>query len=167
MTTRNAIREDLQAIDSVFRRSFCDTFAHLYDPADLALFLGQFTPAAWSQEFSDPRYAFRVAEVDGQVVGYAKLGPSALPVQAAQPAVELRQIYILRQFQGRGLAAELMGWAIAEARDRGATELYLTVFTGNERARRVYGRYGFEPAGRYNFMVGNHADEDIIMRKTL
>ena len=63
--------------------------------------------------------------------------------------------------------AQLMDWAIDEARRRGAEELYLTVYTDNHRARRFYERYGFEAVGRYDFMVGSHADEDVIMRKLL
>jgi RimJ/RimL family protein N-acetyltransferase len=50
---------------------------------------------------------------------------------------------------------------------RGADELYLSVFTDNHRARRFYERHGFQPVGRYHFMVGDHADEDIIMRRPL
>jgi ribosomal protein S18 acetylase RimI-like enzyme len=60
-----------------------------------------------------------------------------------------------------------MDWALEEAHRRGAEELYLTVFVDNHRARRFYDRYGFEAVGRYDFMVGNHADEDVIMRKAL
>ena len=60
-----------------------------------------------------------------------------------------------------------MDWALGEASSRGALELYLTVFIDNHRARRFYDRYGFEAVGRYEFMVGNHADEDVIMRKAL
>ena len=58
-----------------------------------------------------------------------------------------------------------MDWTFDEARRRGATRLYLTVYIDNHRARRFYDRYGFEAVGRYDFMVGSHADEDIIMRK--
>ena len=35
------------------------------------------------------------------------------------------------------------------------------------RARRFYEKYDFEPEGTYAFMVGNHADEDIVMRLKL
>jgi ribosomal protein S18 acetylase RimI-like enzyme len=60
-----------------------------------------------------------------------------------------------------------MDWAIDEALRRGAAELYLTVYVHNHRARRFYDRYGFEAVGRYDFMVGNHVDEDVVMRKRL
>lgn len=167
MSFRDATAADLPAIDRVFRQSFCDTFADLYDPADLAAFFASFTPEAWAGEFADPRYRFRVAEVDGEIVGYLKLGPSALPVETDKRALELRQIYVLKAHHGSGIAAALSEWAIDEARRGGFEELYLTVYVDNHRARRFYDRYGFEAVGRYEFMVGSHADEDIIMRKAL
>lgn len=164
---RDAIIADLPAIDRVFRHSFCDTFAHLYRPEDLDAFLAQFTPEAWESEFNDPRYRFRVAEADGEVVGFVKLGPSALPIETSARAIELRQLYLLKSHHGSGLAAALTDWAIAEAKHQVAEELYLTVYTDNHRAKRFYERYGFEAIGRYDFMVGEQADEDIIMRKAL
>ena len=167
MTHRDATAADLPAIHAVFRASFCDTFAHLYDPKDLAEFLAKFTPTAWASELTDRRYAFRVAQADGQVVGYVKIGPLTLPVETGGNAVELSQLYILKGYHGVGIAHALMDWAIGEARRRGAEEIYLTVYTENNRARRLYDRYGFEAVGRYDFMVGSHADEDIIMRKLL
>ena len=167
MSHRDATAADLPAIDRVFRQSFSDTFAHLYRPQDLAAFLAQFTPGAWAEEFADPRYRFRVAEAGGEIVGFVKLGPAALPVETTKRAIELRQIYVLKEHHGSGLAKELSEWAIDEARRQGFEELYLTVYVDNHRARRFYDRYGFEPAGRYDFMVGEQADEDIIMRKTL
>ena len=167
MTLREATAADLPAIDRVFRQSFCDTFAHLYRSEDLEDFLAKFSPEAWAEEFHDPGYRFRVAEVDGEVVGYLKLGPSALPIETTAHAIELRQIYVLWEHHGSGIAAALIDWALAEARGQGFEELYLTVYVDNHRARRFYDRYGFEAVGRYDFMVGSHADEDIIMRKRL
>jgi ribosomal protein S18 acetylase RimI-like enzyme len=167
LSFRNATPRDLPAIDRVFRTSFCDTFAHLYRAADLSAFLAKFTPEAWREEFDDPAYAFRVADVNREVVGYVKLGPLTLPVDPVPGAMELRQLYLLKERHGSGIATQLMDWALEEARRRGAEQLYLTVYKDNDRARRVYERYGFVPVGRYDFMVGEHADEDIIMRKAL
>jgi GNAT superfamily N-acetyltransferase len=164
---RDGTEADVAAIDRVFRASFCETFVHLYSARDLETFLGKFTAEAWRSEIADERVTFRLAEVGGETIGFAKLGPLTLPVETAAPAVELRQIYILESFHGTGIGRDLMDWAIGEAKRRGAKEMFLTVYTDNHRARRVYERYGFEVIGPYAFMVGEQADEDVIMRKSL
>ena len=166
-TYRAAGVEDWAIVDRIFRTGFHDTFAHLYAPRDLQSFFDTITQERWTAELADDRYAFRIAEEDGHPVGYVKLGPPELPVTPAGPAIELRQLYLLKAWHGRGIAQELMDWALATARSRSAAEIYLTVFTDNHRARRFYERYGFEYVGPYKFMVGNHADEDIIMRLEL
>lgn len=164
---RGAKVADAAAIDRIFDTSFCDTFAHLYSSEDLESFRSSFGIADWERELEDPRFAFKIAEVDGVPVGYLKLGPMKLPVEPNGPALLLDQLYVLKGHHGTGIAQALMDWALMEARSRGAQELYLTVFIDNHRARAFYDRYGFEAVGRYDFMVGNHADEDVIMRKAL
>jgi ribosomal protein S18 acetylase RimI-like enzyme len=158
---------DATAVDAVFRTSFCDTFAHLYRAEDLDAFLAKFTRAAWESELGDPAYSFLIAETAGDPVGYVKLGPLTLPVDPNGVAAELRQLYVLKGQHGSGVGAALMDWAVAEAKRRQLSELYLTVYTDNHRARRFYERYGFVAVGRYEFMVGSHADEDIIMKLSL
>jgi ribosomal protein S18 acetylase RimI-like enzyme len=163
---RDAVPADAGAIDRIFKTSFCDTFAHLYRAEDLDAFLSGFGLADWAAQIGDPAFDFRLAE-QGEPVGYVKLGPLKLPVEPAGPALLLDQLYILKDHHGTGIAHALMDWTLEEAARRGARELYLTVYVDNHRARRFYDRYGFEVVGRYEFMVGNHADEDIIMRKLL
>ena len=167
ITYRDASPVDAATLDRIFDTSFCDTFAHLYRSEDLEAFLSSFGVEDWEAQLRDPSYASRIADVDGQPVGYAKLGPLKLPVETDRPAILLDQVYILKQHHGVGIAHALMDWALEEAARRGAEEMYLTVYVDNHRARRFYDRYGFEPVGRYAFMVGNHADEDVIMRKRL
>jgi GNAT superfamily N-acetyltransferase len=164
---RDATPDDAPAIDGLFRQSFIDTFAHLYDPRDLAAFFTNFTPDGWRSEIVDPDFVFRLAEADGALAGYAKLASVSLPVTPTSPAVELRQFYVLKPWHGAGIARTLIDWVFAMARGRGAEELYLSVFTENHRARRFYARHGFEEVGPYLFMVGSHADQDLIMRAKL
>jgi predicted N-acetyltransferase YhbS len=164
---RDAMRGDGEALDHLFDSVFVGTFGHLYRPEDLDSFLTSYGVTDWEKDIADPECAFRIAETGGQVVGYVKLAPVTIPVETDRPAILLEQMYVMKEHHGAGIAAALMDWAFEEARRRGAEEIYLTVFTDNPRARRFYERCGFEAVGRYAFMVGNQADEDIIMRKRL
>ena len=167
VTYRTATTADVDAIDRVYRTGFDETFAHLYRQEDLDAFLGKFTREAWLVEINDPAYLFRIAEDDSEAAGFIKLGPLSLPVEPKGRAIELRQLYVRKEWHGTGVAKELTDWFLTEARSRGADEIYLTVYTDNHRARRFYERYGFEVVGPYTFMVGEQADEDLIMRLKL
>jgi GNAT superfamily N-acetyltransferase len=167
VTYRDAGPEDATTLAKLGRATFTETFGHLYAPENLAAFLGSHSPEGWRAELTDPAFAVRLAEEDGRAAAYAKLAPPSLPFETDRRAIELRQFYVLGPWQGRGISKALMGWVLAEALRRGAEELYLSVFVDNHRARRFYARYGFEQVGTYDFMVGTHADLDLVMRLVL
>jgi GNAT superfamily N-acetyltransferase len=164
---RDAGPADAEALAGLFRRSFVETFGPLYRREDLDAFLAGLSDEAWRGELADPAIAVRIAEAEGAAIGFAKIGPLALPAEAAGPAAELRQLYVLKPFQGRGIAHALMGWALGEARRRGAGEMFLSVYSGNYRAKNFYRFYDFSYVAPYLFMVGEQADEDEIWRLAL
>lgn len=164
---REAGPEDAPLLGEIGRQSFIETFGHLYTPENLAAFLENHDEANWRAELADPRYAVRLGFVDGVNAAYLKLGPPSLPFTPPSASIELRQFYVLKPWQGTGLAAQMMDWTIEEARRRAVAAIFLSVFIDNIRAQRFYARYGFEAVGRYDFMVGTHADEDIVMRLAL
>ena len=164
---RPASCDDAAALADLGASTFTHTFGHLYQPGDLEIFLQNHSPENWDRELNDDAFEIHVAECEGRLVGYAKLGPPHLPFEPRGEAAELRQLYVVEEMKGRGVADTLMEWVIERARRRRADYLYLSVFTENHRARRFYEKYGFEPEGTYAFMVGNHADEDIVMRLKL
>jgi ribosomal protein S18 acetylase RimI-like enzyme len=164
---RNAGPNDAEALAELGRRSFTETFGLLYTAEDLSAFLATHSAESWAQELADPAFAIRIGEVDGKAMAYAKLGPPKLPFEPRGEAVELRQFYVLSDWHGSGAASELMRWVLDEARRRGGDDLYLSVFVDNARAQAFYAKYGFVEEGRYAFMVGTHADEDIVMRLAL
>jgi ribosomal protein S18 acetylase RimI-like enzyme len=166
-TTRTATAADAPLLSRIGPQAFSETFGHLYSPENLARFLENHSEANWRGELTDARHIVRIAEQDGEAVGYAKVGPLSLPFETSEPAAELDQLYILKPWQGAGVAQALMDWAMDEARARGASQLILSVFVDNHRAQRFYARYGFAKVGTYAFMVGDHKDEDLIMRAWL
>ena len=85
----------------------------------------------------------------------------------AAPKIELRQLYVLKLWQGTGVAAALMDWALQLARADNWDDMYLSVFSENARAQRFYARYGFQEVGQVKFMVGNHEDDDRLWRLRL
>ena len=166
-TYRDATPADALALKALFAESFVETFGHLYRPSDLEEFLAGNSEAKWRANLTDPAVAIHVAASDGRLAGFVELAPQKLPYDTEEPTLELRRLYLRSDAHGRGIADELMRWALREAGRRGARELILSVYVDNHRARRFYERYGFEVVGKYDFMVGSHADEDLILKHVI
>jgi ribosomal protein S18 acetylase RimI-like enzyme len=166
-TYREGRPGDGKALSELFCASFAATFGHLYAQEDIAAFLCDKQPEHFEAQLADPAYAFRFAETGGALVGFVKCGPNELPIDELEGAWELHQLYLAEAAKGHGVADELMNWALDEARRRGFTDLVLSVWIENHRARRFYERWGFVEVGRWDFMVGNHADDDRILRVRL
>lgn len=165
---RDALPADGAELAQVARRCFTETFGNLYRQEDLAAFLdAAFGATGLPSHLSDPAYAVRLATDDDTIIGFCKIGPVVFPGDWPATAIELHQLYILGPWQGEGVAPVLMDWALATARARGASEVILSVYVDNIRAKRFYERYGFVEIGRYTFMVGDNPDDDRLMRLTL
>jgi GNAT superfamily N-acetyltransferase len=157
-------------LGAMAREAFSDTFAHLYDPDPFMQFLEEaYGPGGkMERDFANPSIRWRVAVIDDQPIGYAKLSPLVAPAPTPQPgAMELQQIYVLKPWHGRGVAEKLMDWAIDAARAEAAPEIYLTVFDHNIRAKRFYTRHGFSEVGHCTFRLGNRVEDDRVWRKLL
>ena len=137
-------------------------------PEDLDAVLGLedalFGNEAWSrqmmeaelQEQQRSRY-YLVADSDGVIDGYA-----GLLVIADQADVLTLAVAAGRWGQGTGSA--LLQALIAETARRGCSELFLEVRVDNDRAQRLYRRYGFSQIGiRKGYYQPSGADA-LVMR---
>ena len=161
---------DHDALRAMARRSFAETFAHRYDEGPFAVFLDRaYGPGGtMAADLQDPAIRWRVAFNRTSPVGYAKLTPLRAVAPAAAPgALELQQVYVLGEWQGRGVAEQLMQWALATAAADGAPEIYLTVFDDNGRAKRFYHHHGFSEIGHCTFTLGDRVEDDLLWRRGL
>lgn len=152
--------DEAEALARFAADCFRHTFGHLYKPEDLAAFLkASYAPPVIAAAMADAGTQFALLLDGPRWLGYCRIGSVSLPVAAAAPgALELKQLYLAPAAQNRGLGAQLMDWALAQMRGRGARDAYLSVWSENWRAQRFYQRYGFTRIGSFDFMVGNHAD---------
>ncbi|WP_439533244.1 GNAT family N-acetyltransferase [Polymorphobacter sp.] len=164
---RDATPADGAVLGGLARATFIETFGHLYRLEDLETFLGQGSDEAYAAELRNPGLEVRFALAGGVPIGFAKIGPLKLPAPTLRPAMELRQLYLFKPWQGQGIGEALLAWAIDRARAHGAAELWLSVYVDNPGARRFYARHGFVETGAYAFMVGAQADDERLCRLDL
>ena len=66
---------------------------------------------------------------------------------ALQPAGEIARLAVHPDFQGRGLARQLVGFIMEELRRRGYRSIHLLVNSRNEKALRAYAAFRFDTVG--------------------
>jgi ribosomal protein S18 acetylase RimI-like enzyme len=140
-------------------------FGHIYEAKDLNPFLeATHSPGAIAAELANPERLYRLAEIDGRLVGYCKLGlDCSWPEHArAGHTIELKQLYADPALTGQGIGASLMEWALGKARRLGVGEIQLSVWSENLGAQRFYARYGFEKLADIEYWVGEHRDDEFL-----
>jgi ribosomal protein S18 acetylase RimI-like enzyme len=161
--------QDAEALVAIGVATFVETFAHLYPQSDLQRYLAQaYDLGRTRADLADPANASWLVEAGEQVVGYATVGPCALPHPDVTPACgEVKRIYVTRAMQGSGLAGRLFADSMAWLERSGRRVVWLGVWSENYRAQRFYARHGFAKAGEYDFHVGDTVDREYILRRDM
>ncbi len=164
-TIRPARRSDIEALSRLATQTYADAFGHTFLGDDLAAHLDEhLSPPAFGEVFEDD--VFLLAEAGQRLIGYVQFGtaPASSLVESGEDQ-ELRRLYVLSEFQNRGVGKLLMDSALAHPRLGGAKKIFLDVWEHNEGAQRLYRGYGFETIGRREFKVESGAETtlDLVM----
>ncbi|HET8601388.1 MAG TPA: GNAT family N-acetyltransferase [Segeticoccus sp.] len=156
VTIRQATGDDLQAVLVVGRTTWPATYYSIagedYIQAGLAKW--------WTEEATIPAIRagrVTVAEVDGQVVGVATVGPR-------DGHLVLWKLYVLPEHQGRGIGSALLDAVLENARED-QHEVQLSYLDGNTSAAAFYRHQGFVEFDRE--AGGGGVPDDIWMRRFL
>ena len=161
---------DIPALSRLSSDAFIEKFGHLYAKSDLDAFLAQVTSEEGiASDFADPDQIYRLAEVDGELMGFVKIGlkPCCPEYARGQNTMELKQLYTAAGATGKGIGGVLMDWAMNELEARGADEVQLSVYAENFGAHRFYERYGFAKVADITFTVGTHVDPEFLFARML
>jgi ribosomal protein S18 acetylase RimI-like enzyme len=123
--------EEFHAVD---RKRFLPTRDRT--PADYAAFL--------VRQLDDPNVVVLVADVHGDVIGYAYGAVEGYDYMALRgPAGVLHDLVVEPDFRGRGVGRLLLEAAVAALEARGARRIVLETAEGNEAALRLFASEGF------------------------
>lgn len=165
MQIRPATVADAEALATLARQTFYDTFASTNDAADMALYLAKaYGIDQQTREIEDRDITTLLVGQDGALIGYAQVRAGHVPDCVTAPApIELWRFYIDSAWHGRGVARPLMDAVRTEAIRRGGRTLWLGVWEKNDRARAFYAKCGFRDAGSHIFLFGTDPQTDLVM----
>ena len=162
---RPAKSSDAASLAAIAERTFRETFAADNSEENINLHCAQnFSVEMQSEEISDPQLTTLLAEVVGELVGFAqlRLAQAAACVKGDRPA-ELHRIYVSGEWHGRGVANQLMRAIYAAAARAGTDCIWLGVWERNLKAIAFYRKCGFSVVGDHAFMLGRDRQRDLIM----
>ncbi|MBA4052705.1 MAG: GNAT family N-acetyltransferase [Erythrobacter sp.] len=165
MIYRPATLADAPALANLGAETFVAAFGDLYTPQDLAYFLAEVhNPEVVAGEIAGDECTHRLVEDEGALVAFCKLRyPTKFgDYTAATNPIELGQLYALSTHTGHGIGAQLMDWALTQAREAGHDAVLLSVYAENFGAQRFYQRHGFAKIADITFKVGEQLDPEFL-----
>jgi L-amino acid N-acyltransferase YncA len=101
---------------------------------------------AWLRSIAG-RYPAVIAEIDGQIVGWAGAGPYR--ARKCYRGIGEFSVYVRREWRRRGVGDLLLAAIIREAERLGLWKLLSRIFLFNEASRALCQKHGFREVGIY------------------
>ncbi len=171
LTIRRARKNDARLISLLSAVTFSDTFTGTCTAEDMSNYIREnYDENAIARELEDDNDFYFIAYISDKPVGYMRIkeGESEVPVIRQHKSVELKRIYVLKEYHAKKAGAALMDFAIAFAKEKKYEVLWLGVWEHNERAKAFYKKYGFINTGyEHPFPIGNTPQTDVWLYKML
>lgn len=166
LSLREAELSDLATLLDVAQTSFVQAFTEGNKPENVQAYLSQaFTQVQLEKEWRNPASTFLLASLKGKLVGYTKVNLAAAQTDVQDPeSLEVARLYTLEEVWGKGVGQFLLDAALAFAKEKGKTFVWLGVWEHNARAIRFYEKNGFKTFGSHPFPFGDEIQNDWLMR---
>lgn len=168
---RPATGADAASLAALGSTVWIDTYAReSVTPGFARHVLAEFTERRMAERIASADAFVWVAEADGGLVGFADMSlsqRSELLPDARQ--AEIARLYVLERFTRKGIGKTLLQRCAQTAFERGAAVIWLSVWSGNERALAFYRGQGWTRVGGITFTLGAAAypNDVFALRKHL
>ncbi len=171
ITIRKITAADTAILSGMAKETFYKTFTGTCTEEDMQGFLTEyFNEARLAEEIGNEDNFYFFAEVDGVPAGYLQFMEdySGFDLIKQWKALELKRIYVIDDFHGKGVAQQLMKFILEYALQQQYEVVWLGVWEHNIKAQRFYEKYGFVNSGHpHNFPIGNTPQTDLWFWKFL
>ncbi len=168
---RKILLQDVPVLSRLASKTFYDTFSGTCTEDDMQQFLQEFyNEEILAAELQNTQFNYFFAEQNQQPAGYILFSESetSLPGLTGKKALELKRLYVLQAFHGKGVAQVMMDFYLAYATQHSFDAAFLGVWEHNIKAQNFYKKYGFNVSGEtHDFPIGNTPQTDIYMLKWL
>jgi len=170
LTIRQATVEDLDLLTQLSQLTFTEAYSGQNTAADIDFYLKNYFNREWTLvDLQDANTVFYLAFKKNELAGYVKVKQMQEDLLGIKrPNMEMKRLYVLKAFYGKGIAQELLKTAEKYTLEKGLKELDLAVWKENTRAIAFYLKTGFTIAGETTFDWGTgKIDSDWVMRKNI
>jgi ribosomal protein S18 acetylase RimI-like enzyme len=161
---RRAITTDARLLSVLSSVTFFDTFHGTCTNEDIQGFIEtSFNPGQIYRELQDPDDFYFIAFINGEAAGYIRLKEDESDVIEIKnhKGIELKRIYVTKEYHSQKIGAKLMNFALAFAAEKNYELIWLGVWEHNEKAKVFYKKFGFEDTGfKHPFPIGNTPQTD-------
>lgn len=168
---RRAAVADTKLLSELSTTTFFDTFSGTCTDEDMQEFIKQcFSEKQVSEELQDGNDFYFIAFIEEKAVGYIRIKEDAseVPEIKDHKSIELKRIYVLKEYLSKKIGARLMQFALNFAAKNGYELMWLGVWEHNERAMKFYKKFGFIDSGTtHSFPIGNTPQTDLWMYKLI
>lgn len=161
--------DDVKKLQEVSRITFKTTFDPFTAPDDMQKFLKEdYETDKLIKEIKNPNSRFFFLMQNGEVAGYLKINVGDAQTEHLKPnSLEVERIYLLPNFQHKGLGNVLLDYAEEIARKENKDYIWLGVYEKNINAQHFYKRHGFKRVSQHTFQVGSDPQTDWLLLKKL
>jgi len=161
---RRAVTEDALLISSLSGVTFYDTFNDTCTEEDIKGFIETFFNVELvSKELQDANDFYFIAFINEKAVGYIRMKEEESDVEIINKyrGIELKRIYVLKEYHSLKIGAKLMSFALNLATEKKYELVWLGVWEHNEKAKNFYKKFGFEDSGAtHPFPIGSTPQTD-------
>jgi len=171
ITIRRILIAEAPALSKMAKQTFNDTFTGTCSEEDMQAFLEQYYNLEQiKKELSNQDDYCFFAEINGEPVGYIRFMEDSSNFAEVNKwkSLELKRLYVLKEYHGKGMAQKLMEFFIAFAEQYQYELVWLGVWEYNFRAQKFYSKYGFINSGHtHDFPIGDTPQTDIYLWRFL